>query len=314
MKIAFVHSEKEFNDEFFRELKSRLSGHELISWEAGEQPPANDFEAAVVMGKFTAEQMTAQPQLRLIQTASAGYDGIDINAATKKGILVAYAPSGETGNAVSVAEFAVLLILGTSRSINQVVQPAQAGNAPGIGKALYGKTVCIIGLGEIGRLLAERLQPFGVKLRATDDHANETAAGLTLFHTSQMQEAFSGADYVVLCVRATGENENLINAEALKAMKKGAILVNIARGSLIDEEALTEALKSGHIAYAGLDVVKNEPVKPGDPLLNFPQALVTPHVAGTTGLTMKGTVDYVSRVVEEFSKGKKPGALVKKEA
>jgi phosphoglycerate dehydrogenase-like enzyme len=313
MKIAFVHSEKEFNDEFFQELKSRLIGHELVSWEAGEQPPANDFEVIVVMGKFTAEQMATQSKLRLIQTASAGYDGIDVEAATKKGILVAYAPSGETGNAISVAEFAMLLILGASRSLNQVFQPAQAGNAPGISKALYGKTVCIIGLGEIGHLLAGRLRPFGVKLRATDDHPKEVPDGLTLFHTSQMKEAFSGADYVVLCVRATSENENLINAEAFKALKKGTILVNIARGSLVDEQALAEALKSGHIAYVGLDVVKNEPVKPDDPLLNFPQAFVTPHVAGTTDLTLRGTVDYVSRVVEEFSKGKKPEALVKKE-
>jgi len=311
MKIAFVHAEKEFNEDFLKELKAGLPGHELLSWKSGKSAPAADFELAIVMGKFTREEMSAQPKLRLIQTASAGYDGIDIDAATEMGILVAFAPSGETGNAISVAEFAVLLILGSSRSLNQVVQPAKQNiETPGIGAALYGKTVCIVGLGEIGRLLAERLKPFGVKLLATDDHPKEVPDDLRVFHTSQMKEAFSGADYVVLCVRATTENENLINAGMLKAMKKGAIIVNIARGSLIDEAALLDALKSGHIAYAGLDVVKNEPVKANDPLLSLPQSLITPHVAGTTDITLKGTIDYVIRVVEDLSKGKKPKALV----
>jgi len=311
MKIAFVHPEKEFNEDFLKELKAGLNGHELLSWESGKKAPAADFELAIVMGKFTREEMSAQPKLRLIQTASACYDGIDIDAATEMGILVAFAPSGETGNAISVAEFAVLLILGASRSLNQVIQPPKPNaEEPGFATALYGKTLCIVGLGEIGRLLADRLKPFGVKLLATDDHPKDVPESIKVFHTSQMKEALADADYIVLCVRATTENENLINADTIIAMKKGAIIINIARGSLIDETALLEALKSGQIAYAGLDVVKNEPVKANDPLLSLPQALITPHVAGITDITLKGTIDYVIRVTENFSKGKKPKSLV----
>jgi len=311
MKIAFLHAEKEFNDDFYQKLKAVLPKHDLLPWETKAEPPAEDFEVVVVMGKFTREQMKTQPKLKLIQTASAGYDGIDVDAATELGITVAFAPSGETGNAISVAEFAVLLILGTSRSLNQVIQLNKA-NVPGISAALYGKSVCIIGLGEIGRLLAERLQPFGVKLSGTDDHPKEIPGNITVFHTDQLKEAVANADHVVLCVRATKENERLINTEVLAAMKKGVVLINIARGSLIDEAALLDALKSGHIAYAGLDVVKDEPVKADNPLLGLPQVLLTPHVAGTTDLTLRGMIEYVSRVVEDFAKGKLPEALINK--
>jgi len=315
MKIAFVHAESEFNEDFFEELRVSLPRHELLSWKLGKQPPATDFELAIVMGKFTRDEMSTQPKLRLIQTASAGYDGIDIDAASEMGIWVAYSPSGETGNAISVAEFAVLLLLGASRSLNQVVQPPRSTiEVPVLATALYGKTVCIVGLGTIGRLLAERLKPFGVILLATDDHPQEVPEGVKVFKNAQMKEALAEADYVVLCVRATAENENLINASVLKAMKKGAVFVNIARGSLVDEPALIEALESGQLAYAGLDVVKDEPVKPGNPLLALHQVLVTPHVAGTTDINLKGMIAYVTRVVEGFSKDKLPKALVNKPA
>ena len=125
-----------------------------------------------------------------------------------------------------------------------------------------------------------------------------------------MREAFAEADYIVLCVRASAENENLTDAGALKAMKKGVIIVNIARGSLIDETALIEGLKSGQVAYAGVDVVKDEPVNANNPMLSLPQSLTTPHVAGPTDITLKGMIAYVTQAAKDFSKGKKPMALV----
>lgn len=313
MKIAFVQTGKAFSAELFRGISGRLHQHELLLWEDGNQAPAMDLEMVLVMGQFTREQMSGQSKLLLIQTVSAGYDGIDTSAADELGIWVSYAPSELTGNAISVAEFAMMLLLGAAKQLSQLLltsrRPA-ADQAPGITPALYGKTVCIVGLGTIGRLLAERLGPFGMQIRATDDHPKQVPEGVTVFPTAQLNKALSGADYVVLCVRATKENENLIGAGALKAMKRGAVLINISRGTLIDEAALFDSLTSGHIAAAGLDVLRKEPADPRNPLLTLPQVLITPHSAGSTDLTLKGMADYAVRVIGDFSSGKKLESLV----
>jgi D-3-phosphoglycerate dehydrogenase len=312
MKIAFIHSEREFATELFSDMKGRLINHEIISWLEKETAPAHDFDAAIVMGKFTRDQMASQTKLQLVHAVSAGYDGIDIDAAGKRNILVSYSPSGLTGNAISVAEFAIMLMLGASRHLNQSLLPYRENGvkAPDISAALFGKKVCIVGLGAIGRLLADRLKAFGVKISATDDHPQQSDDDITVFHTDQLKGAVSDADYVVLCVRATSENKNLINAEMLNAMKKGAVLVNIARGTLVDEAALFDALKSGHIAAAALDVMQKEPVDKHNPLLSLPQVLITPHAAGGTDITLKGMADYAVKVITDFAAGKKPEALV----
>jgi phosphoglycerate dehydrogenase-like enzyme len=312
MKIAFVHSKNEFTAKLFSELKKRLNNHEIVSWVENETAPADDFEALVVMGKFTHEQIAGQTKLLLIHTVSAGYDSIDIDEANQMGVLVSYSPSGLTGNAISVAEFAVMLMLGASRHLHQVLLPLKENGIkiPGIAGALFGKKVCIVGLGTIGRLLADRLKPFGVKIAATDDHPKQIDGDITVFHSDQLKEAVSDADYVVLCVRAASDNKNLINAENLSAMKKGAILVNIARGTLVDEGALFDAVKSGHITAAGLDVMQKEPVEQDNILLTLPQVLITSHVAGNTDITLQGMADYAVKVINDFAAGKKPEAIV----
>lgn len=212
MKIAFVHSEKEFTTQLLGELKGRLKKHEIISWIENEVAPANDFDAVVAMG--------------------------------------------------------------------------------------------------IGRLLADRLKPFGVNIAGTDDHPKHIDGDIAVFHTDQLKEAVAAADYVVLCVRAASDNENLINAETLSAMKKGAILINIARGTLVAEAALFDAVKIGHIAAVGLDVMQKEPVDKGNPLLSLPQVLITPHITGNTDITLKGMGDYAVKVIIDFAAGKNPEALV----
>ena len=312
MKIAFTFSEKEFNAELLKQLKTNLPEHELIVWERGMEAPSKDIEVILAMGVITREQMADQPKLLLIQTVSAGYEGIDTDAAAELGIWVSYAPSKLTGNAISVAEFAVMLLLGASRYVNQVMQPPrpQTMKVPGITPALYGKTVCIIGLGTIGRLLAERLTPFGMHIRATDDNPREVPKEVKVFKNANLTEALTDADFAVLCIRATKDNENIINKSVLESMKKGAMLINIARGSLVDEAALADAIASGHIAAAGLDVVKSEPVNPDNALLKHPKVLITPHVAGTTDITLTGTVNYVTKAMADFIAGKRLGSIV----
>jgi len=120
----------------------------------------------------------------------------------------------------------------------------------------------------------------------------------------------TNADYVVLCIPATPANENLIDATALASMKRGAILVNVARGTLVDELALKGALESGRIRAVGLDVLRNEPASISDPLVNAPHSFVTPHVAGATDASIEGTVRYVGTVIDAFTSGRRWNSLL----
>ena len=216
-----------------------------------------------------------------------------------------------TGNADSVAEFAVLLMLGASRHLQQVVRLREdSAGSLGIPPALSGKTVCIVGLGNIGRLLVDRLRPFGMRILATDHHPDRAPADVKVFSAEQLDTAVEEADYVVVCARASKENENLIDRPVMEAMKRGAVLVNIARGSLVDEDVLYDLVKSGHIAAAGLDVLKSRPDGANSPLVDLPQILITPHIAGATDLTFRGTLNYIKQVIEAFAAGERPESIL----
>ena len=312
MKIAFLHTPNFFTSELLKRFRTALAHHEVVEWIGGKDAPALDFDLLLAMGNVGRELLLAQPKLKLIQTASDGYEEVDIDAASELGIWVSYAPADLTGNATSVAEFAVLLLLGAARHLGEALISLHGGpvDPPTLNLSLSGKTVCIVGLGTIGQQLVDRLRPFGVKIVATDEHPENAPADVTAYPADQLNAAVAHADFVVICVRASKENENLINAAQLAAMKRGAILVNIARGMLIDEAALVDAVIDGQISAAGLDVLKNEPPGRKDPLLQLPQVLVTPHIAGLTDLMLDGTVNYISRVIEEFAAGQKPKSIL----
>lgn len=313
MKIAFLHPDLPFQTEMLERLRAVLAPHDVLSWLKGGPAPAHDLEIIVAMlGNIDRELLADQPRLQFIQMATAGHEGVDLDAANEMGVWVAFSPSGDTGNAISVAEFAVLLILGISRHLNQILAAARdpATRLPGTSLALHGKSVCIVGFGSIGRLIAERLRPFGVRLLATDLHRENIPSDVTIFPPDQLKGAVADADYVVVCAPATKENENLLDAGVFAKMKKGAIVINTACGTLIDESALDAAVKSGHLAAAGLDVLRHEPADPTNPLFELSQILITPHVAGLTDLMLEGTVRYVSRAIGEFAAGRKPEALL----
>jgi phosphoglycerate dehydrogenase-like enzyme len=312
MKIAFLHKENDFTRQLLSDIKKKLPGHELLSWTSGEHPPASDLETLIAIGKVGPEQLDGQPNLAFVQTASTGYESVDIDAATERGIWVSYAPSEITGNAVSVAEFAVLLMLGAARRLAEELRAQAKGEVapPRINPALQGKTACIVGLGAIGKLVIDRLKPFEMKIVATDEHPDHAPDGVTAYPADQLKKAVAEADFVVICVRASEENKNLIDASVMAAMKRGAILVNIARGSLVDEKALLEAVQNGQLGGAGLDVLATEPPDPKDPLLALPTVLVTPHIAGFTDIMLDGTVDYVAKVIHEVTAGRKPDSVL----
>ena len=312
MKIAFLHTPNFFTSELLKRFRTALAHHEVVEWIGGKDAPAFDFDVLLAMGYVGRALLQSQPKLKFIQTASDGYEEVDIEAASELGIWVSYAPADLTGNATSVAEFAVLLLLGAARHLGEALTSLRGDSVrpPTLSLALSGKTVCIVGLGTIGQQFVDRLRPFGVKMVATDEHPENAPADVIAYPADQLNTAVANADFVVICVRASKENENLINAAQLAAMKRGAILVNIARGMLIDETALVDAVTHGQISAAGLDVLKNEPPNRMDPLLQLPQVLVTPHIAGLTDLMLDGTVNYISRVIEEFAAGQKPKSIL----
>jgi phosphoglycerate dehydrogenase-like enzyme len=315
VKIGYLGKQDSFAVEMLKQMKAGNSQDEFLTWLPGEKAPAMDLEVLLAIGKVGAEELEGQTKLGLLQTATAGYDGVDVEAATKAGIWVASAPTTKTGNGESVAEFAVLLMLAASRRLNEELAFTRGGaqermEKPEMNIALHGKTVCIVGLGGIGDLLVERLRGFGMVLSGVDKHPEHAPAGVKGYGSDQLKFALATADYVVLAIPGTKENENMIDAQVVAAMKKGAVLVNVSRGTSVDEPALLAAVTRRHLYGAGLDVVKNEPVKPDNPLLSEPRIFVTPHIAGSTDVMLEGTVKYLREVLAGYKKGVRPEGAV----
>ena len=259
-----------------------------------------------MIGPVTRELLESLPELELVHVLTAGYDTVDVDTAAKLGVWVSYSPADVTGNADSVAEFAVLLVLAAARQLRTSLASMQDADVakPANPPTLLQKTVCLVGPGRIGEKIAARLLPFGVRLTAVARTPLHAPKGIPTRPMSELKQAVAEADFVVLAVPATKKTENLIDAGVIGAMKRGAVLVNIARGSLVDEKALYDAIKSGHLRGAGLDVLRHEPVRADEPLLELPQVFLTPHVAGQTDLMLEGTAEYVVRVLGRLMTGR----------
>ena len=314
MKIGFLAKKNAFALEMLRRLQSEHPDDEFSSWQHGDTASSTELEVIFATGKVDAKEIEAQPRLGLIQMASAGYDGVDVAAATKAGIWVALAPTTKTGNGESVAELAVLLMLAVSRRLNEELAVTRGhAHVPvklELNRALFGKTACIVGLGGIGNLLIERLRGFGMILTGVDNHPEHAPSGVKGYGHDELKLAAADADYLILAIPGTKDNENMIDGTVLAAMKKNAVLVNVGRGTLVDESALLAAVKSGHLYGAGLDVVKDEPVSKGNPLLTEPRIFVTPHIGGSTDLMLDGTVSYLGEVLAEFREGIRSEGIV----
>ena len=260
------------------------------------------------MARIDAAVMDAG-SFRLIHQWGVGLEGVDLAAAHARGIAVANVPSGASGNAASVAELALLLILALLRRFPEAQRNVREGvlGAP-LGDSLAGRTVCLVGLGQVGGALARRLQPFearllGVGRRPRGDHV----AGLGLaryYPAGDLHAALAAADVVVLCLPVTEETRGLLDAAALARLRPSAYLVNVARGPLVDYAALREALAAGRLAGAGLDVFWHEPIAPDDPLLQY-NVIATPHVAGVTDRSYAGIADALAANVERLRRGER---------
>jgi phosphoglycerate dehydrogenase-like enzyme len=245
----------------------------------------------------------------LVQQFGVGLETVDVDAATEAGVWVARVPSRGVGNAESVAEHAVLLMLALSRRWPGGARLANGPMGEPSGEALYGKTTCIIGLGDIGSALALRLRSFGMRLIAVRRRPDELGApelGVErVYGPSGLHEAVAQADYVALCVNYDAASHHLIDDAAMRAFKRGSYLINVARGGLVDHDALDRALASGRLAGAGLDVFWQEPPSTSHPLFSR-NVIVTPHVAGVTDVSYEGIARAVAGNIDRYRRGEDP--------
>ncbi|MEO8094289.1 MAG: phosphoglycerate dehydrogenase [Pseudolysinimonas sp.] len=231
--------------------------------------------------QIDAEAIAAAPQLKVVARAGVGLDNVDLPAATAAGVMVVNAP---TSNIISAAELTIGHILSLARHIPAAHASLAAGEwkrSKYTGTELFEKRVGIIGLGRIGALIAARLQAFGVDVVAYDPYVTEARAqqlGVTLL---SLDELLATSDFVTIHMPKTPETTGMIGTKQLKAMKKTAYVINVARGGLIDEKALAAALTAGEIAGAGIDVFTSEPPTDGA-LTSLPNILVTPHLGAST--------------------------------
>ncbi len=228
-----------------------------------------------------AEVLAAAPKLKIVARAGVGLDNVDVDAATERGVLVVNAP---TSNIHSAAEHAIALLLAASRQIaaaDATLREHTWKRSSFSGTEIFGKTVGVVGLGRIGQLVAQRLAAFGAHIVAYDPYVSPARAAQLGIELLSLDDLLARADFISVHLPKTPETAGLIDKEALAKTKPGVIIVNAARGGLVDEAALAEAVSSGHVRAAGLDVFSTEPCT-DSPLFELPQVVVTPHLGAST--------------------------------
>lgn len=232
--------------------------------------------------RITRESLKHADALQVIGRAGVGVDNIDVEAATERGVAVLNAPSGNT---ISAAELTFALILACVRRIPAADRSMKNGEwdrKSFTGTELYGKTLGLVGAGRIGGEVARRARAFGMRVSAYDPYLTAERARTLEIELAALDEVLSRADVLSLHVPLTETTAGLIGAAELSRMKEGAIVVNAARGGVIDEDALAEAVRSGHLAGAGLDVFAEEPAPADHPLRSVAQVVLTPHLGAAT--------------------------------
>ncbi|MCA9063119.1 MAG: hydroxyacid dehydrogenase [Planctomycetaceae bacterium] len=262
---------------------------------------------------WTAARMDCAPQLRVLSRTGVGYDNIDVEAATQRGIMVCYTPQGPT---VSTAEHAVALIFAAAKTVVYGDRETRAGRwhthfLSIKGMELENRVLGLVGLGRIGVRVARIMRAVGMHVIAFDPMlTTERAAELGLRKVDQLDVLLAESDVVSLHAPSTPQTHHLINASTLNAMKPGAILINTARGALVDEPALTSALKSGHLSAAGLDVFEQEPVAADNPLLKLENVVLTDHIASHTWAGHHRLYEMAIRHALQALRGETPDCLL----
>ncbi len=264
-----------------------------------------DADALLVRSKtkVTAQLLEGAKKLKFVGRAGVGVDNIDLNAATRRGIVVANAPGANT---ISAAEHTFALLLTLSRNVSQSDASVKSGlwkREKFIGSELLGKTLGLLGFGRIGKEVAARAIAFGMKVIAYDPFVSESHIKSLEVHPMSLENVLKNSDYISLHLPATEKTKNIINAKSLSLMKPDARLINCARGDLIDENALIEALEKKKIKGAALDVFKSEPLQ-NEALRKLENVILTPHLGASTEEAQAKVAIEVSLAVRDyFEKG-----------
>jgi D-3-phosphoglycerate dehydrogenase len=243
-----------------------------------------DYDAIAVRSatKITAAVLEKATRLRVVGRAGVGVDNVDLEAATRRGVVVMNTPGGSS---VTVAELALAMMLALSRHIAQATASVKGGKWEKKrfqGHELAGKTLGVVGIGNIGSVVVDRARAMKMSVVAFDPFVSEDAASQMGVELVPLEEVWKRADVISLHVPLTEKTRNVVNAASLAQTKKGVLLVNCARGGLVDEKALADALASGHVGGAALDVFEKEPVSPDNPLLRLDGFICTPHLGAST--------------------------------
>lgn len=260
--------------------------------------------------KVTAELIAAAEKLKVIGRAGSGLDNVDTPAATRRGIVVMNTPGGNT---VTTAEHTMAMIFAMSRRIPQATASVKVGKWEKdkfMGVELYGKTLGIVGIGQIGGYLCTLAQGAAMKVIAYDPYLAPERAEKMGVELMDLADLFRRADIISVHTPLTPETKGIINAQAISTMKTGAMIVNCARGGIINEGDLFEALRTKRVAAAAFDVFEEEPVKPDNPLLTLDNFICTPHIgAQTTEAQENVAVGIAEQIVDYFTKGVAKGAV-----
>jgi len=289
----------------------RMAPRDVDLYEAKHLIAAVKEADAIIAGSepYTAQTLDQLPKLRAIARMGVGFDAIDVPACDARRIVVATTPGV---NHHCVAEHALAMLLAVSRGFPARDQFVRKGTWIRFSTSrIAGQTAGIVGLGRIGQAMATRCQALGMKVIAYDPYPNAAFVKEYGIEMTTLDDLFRRSDYVSLHLPMSVETKHLINAATLAKMKKGAILVNTARGLLVDEKALYDALKSGHLAGAGLDVFEVEPLPTTSPLLEFNNVLLSGHLAGLDHDSHHDTLKMCAEIVTGLHGGGWPTECIR---
>ncbi len=249
--------------------------------------------------KATEKVLEAATNLKVIGRAGIGVDNVDIPAASKKGVIVMNTPFG---NSVTTAEHAISLMMAVARQIPEANESTHAGKwekSRFMGVELFNKTLGVIGAGNIGGIVCDRARGLRMKVVAFDPFLSEERAAKLGVTKVDLDELLARADFITLHVPLTDKTRNILSAESLAKTKKGVRIINCARGGLVDEAALADAIKSGHVAGAGFDVFEVEPATES-PLFGLPNVVVTPHLGASTTEAQENVALQVAEQMSDY--------------
>jgi D-3-phosphoglycerate dehydrogenase len=278
------------------ETRLGLKGEELAS-------ALREFDACIVRSqpKISAECLENPGKLRAIARAGVGVDNIDVLAATRRGVVVMNTPGGNT---VSAAEHTIALLLALARRVPVADAVLKAGGWDRnkfVGTQAAGKTLGVIGLGRIGREVARRAKGLDMDVIALDPFVTAAkAAELGYEVAASLEELLPKVDFLTIHVPLSDETKSLIGARELALMKKSARVLNVARGGIVDEQSLADALAAGTIAGAGVDVFSAEPITPDNPLLKAPNVVLTPHLGASTLEAQENVAVEAAQLIADF--------------